>query len=179
VPRTHRTPLYSDQSTHRNSGILINALKNRFNVTATASGRNDILVDGKKISGAAYKISGGVASGFTAGKGLGGMSTVTSPLSSLLSSDQKALHHGTMLINVDFTALGKILNPDKAKLKVHVGVGRGDGRAETQHPHPKNENQTPAEQGRGERAGPGAEPEGTQSRHKSRDHVRCAHAGVL
>jgi lipoate-protein ligase A len=36
----------------------------------------------------------------------------------LLSSDQRALHHGTMLIDVDFSALGKILNPDKAKLKV-------------------------------------------------------------
>ncbi|ELR20191.1 lipoyltransferase and lipoateprotein ligase [Acanthamoeba castellanii str. Neff] len=72
----------------RNSGILINALKKRFNITASASGRNDILVDGKKISGSAYKISNG-----------------------------RALHHGTMLINVDFASLGKILNPDKAKLK--------------------------------------------------------------
>jgi hypothetical protein len=45
---------------NRNSGILINALKKRFNITASASGRNDILVDGKKISGSAYKISNGV-----------------------------------------------------------------------------------------------------------------------
>jgi lipoate-protein ligase A len=45
---------------NRNSGILINAPKTRFNIAALASGRNDILVDGKKISGSAYKISNGV-----------------------------------------------------------------------------------------------------------------------
>jgi len=72
----------------RNSSILINALKNRFDITAEASGRNDILVGGRKVSGSAYRVSG-----------------------------ERALHHGTILINVDFNALGRILNPDKAKLK--------------------------------------------------------------
>lgn len=52
-------------------------------------GRNDILVNGMKISGSAYKISG-----------------------------LRAFHHGTLLINVDMNALANYLNPNKAKLKV-------------------------------------------------------------
>jgi lipoate-protein ligase A len=73
---------------HRNSGIIINALAKYFGITAEASGRNDILVSGQKVSGSAYKISG-----------------------------KRALHHGTLLLSVDFNALGSYLNPDKMKLK--------------------------------------------------------------
>lgn len=71
----------------KNAQIIINALA-RFGVTATASGRNDILVNGLKVSGSAYKLN--------------------SP---------RALHHGTLMINVDINALPKYLNPNKAKLQ--------------------------------------------------------------
>jgi len=70
-----------------NSQIIVNSLK-KFGLIAEASGRNDILVNGLKISGSAFKLSG-----------------------------QRALHHGTMLINVDMNALSKYLNVNKAKLK--------------------------------------------------------------
>lgn len=71
----------------RNSGIIIRALE-KFGLKANASGRNDIEIDGHKISGAAYKIA-----------------------------PPRALHHGTLLINVDMTALGNLLNPNKLKLQ--------------------------------------------------------------
>lgn len=70
-----------------NSKIIIGALS-RFGVQATQSGRNDILVNGLKVSGAAYKLNG-----------------------------PRALHHGTLLIDVDMAALPKYLNPNKAKLQ--------------------------------------------------------------
>ncbi len=57
--------------------------------TSLSQGRNDILVHNQKVSGSAYKIANG-----------------------------KAMHHGTLLLHVDFNALGRYLNPDKAKLKV-------------------------------------------------------------
>jgi hypothetical protein len=31
---------------------------------------------------------------------------------------QRAMHHGTLLLNVDLTVMPKYLNPDKEKLKV-------------------------------------------------------------
>lgn len=39
-----------------NNEVLINALK-KLGVTAEATGRNDIHVDGRKVSGSAYKLS--------------------------------------------------------------------------------------------------------------------------
>ena len=43
-----------------NNDVILNALKNKFNIIAQASGRNDLTVhhDGvdKKISGSAYKL---------------------------------------------------------------------------------------------------------------------------
>eukprot|EP01112_Ceratiomyxa_fruticulosa_P007274 TRINITY_DN1881_c0_g1_i1.p1 TRINITY_DN1881_c0_g1~~TRINITY_DN1881_c0_g1_i1.p1 ORF type:complete len:388 (+),score=76.70 TRINITY_DN1881_c0_g1_i1:69-1232(+) len=74
-------------SKETNSEIIIQALK-KFGISAVASGRNDILVDGLKISGSAYK-----------------------------KSAQKSFHHGTLLINVDMNALQKYLNPNILKLK--------------------------------------------------------------
>ena len=56
-----------------------------------ASGRNDIVVDDRKISGSAYKLL-----------------------------NDRCLHHGTVLLNVDMSALGKVLNPNKAKLQSNV-----------------------------------------------------------
>ena len=63
-------------------------------VDAELSGRNDITVNGKKFSGSAYEVD------------LGGRYKI-----------KKALHHGTILCNVDTQQLWNYLNPDKAKLK--------------------------------------------------------------
>lgn len=76
----------ADYSKERNSGIIIRALA-RFGITADASGRNDILVEGRKISGSAYKLT-----------------------------RDRAFHHGTLLINTDLTRLAHYLNPDAKKL---------------------------------------------------------------
>jgi len=76
-----------DYNKNQNSQIIINALS-QFGVKAETSGRNDILVNGMKISGSAYKISG-----------------------------MKAFHHGTLLINVNMNALQNYLNPNKLKLQ--------------------------------------------------------------
>jgi lipoate-protein ligase A len=76
---------------HRNSGIIIEALK-KWGLKASTSGRNDIVVGSAdeplKISGAAYKLA-----------------------------PPRALHHGTLLIGVDMTALSSLLNPSKLKLQ--------------------------------------------------------------
>ncbi|KAJ1493655.1 hypothetical protein T484DRAFT_1610055 [Baffinella frigidus] len=71
----------------RNSGIIMKGLE-KFGVKANTSGRNDIEVDGQKVSGAAYRLA-----------------------------PPRALHHGTLLINVEMTALAGLLNPNKLKLK--------------------------------------------------------------
>ncbi len=73
-------------SKNRNTQIIINAL-GRFGITASASGRNDIVVEGRKISGSAFKLS-----------------------------SRKAFHHGTLLIRADITHILKYLTPDKQKL---------------------------------------------------------------
>lgn len=74
-------------SKETNSRIIINAL-GRFGIKAYTSGRNDILVDEKKISGAAYK-----------------------------ENSDRAFHHGTLLINANLSRLGQYLNPNKKKLE--------------------------------------------------------------
>lgn len=61
---------------------------------AEATGRNDIHVDGKKVSGSAYKLSLAKSDG-------------TGP---------RSLHHGTMLLHLELNALQKYLNPNKLKL---------------------------------------------------------------
>ncbi|KAF2071902.1 hypothetical protein CYY_006781 [Polysphondylium violaceum] len=73
---------------HRNTSIIINSLKNLGIPEPEASGRNDIIVQGKKISGSAYKQSG-----------------------------QRSFHHGTIMIDVNLDSLQKYLNPNKDKLK--------------------------------------------------------------
>lgn len=55
---------------------------------AERSGRNDVLIDGRKFSGNAF-----------------------------FKHDGKAYHHGTLLIDVDMGKLGRYLNPSKAKLQ--------------------------------------------------------------
>eukprot|EP01029_Cantina_marsupialis_P001644 TRINITY_DN1143_c0_g2_i1.p1 TRINITY_DN1143_c0_g2~~TRINITY_DN1143_c0_g2_i1.p1 ORF type:complete len:353 (-),score=73.26 TRINITY_DN1143_c0_g2_i1:264-1322(-) len=76
-----------DYSKTRNNEIICNALST-FGVEAVSTGRNDIHVDDKKVSGAAFK-----------------------------EKKDRAFHHGTMLIDVDMTQLPQYLNPDKAKLQ--------------------------------------------------------------
>ena len=76
-----------------NNDILINSLL-AFNVQAEASGRNDLCVEGRKVSGSAYKLSLGKRDG----------------------NGRKSLHHGTMMLDLELDALSKYLNPNKAKL---------------------------------------------------------------
>jgi len=66
--------------------IILDALSS-LGIHAEASGRNDIVTGGKKISGCAFKLSGG-----------------------------SILHHGTMLLDLDLNALPRLLTPSKAKL---------------------------------------------------------------
>ena len=69
-----------------NFAIIVAALA-ELGVTAEKSGRNDILVDGRKISGSAFK-----------------------------HTKDRSFHHGTLLIDADLTRLQDYLNPQKAKL---------------------------------------------------------------
>jgi len=75
-----------------NNKILLRALSN-LKIKAKVTGRNDIEVDGFKVSGSAYKVDLGK-------RGIGG----------------RALHHGTMLLSVDMGAMKNYLNPSKPKL---------------------------------------------------------------
>lgn len=84
-----------------NNDILLAALQNGFGVNAEPSGRNDLVIKkendhDRKISGSAYKLK------------LGNHKT---------GEGRKSLHHGTMLLNLELGALGKYLNPSKAKLQ--------------------------------------------------------------
>jgi len=73
-------------SVERNFELLIAALQ-RLGITAEKTGRNDVVVDGRKVSGSAFK----------------------------LASD-RAFHHGTMLLHTDLSRLGALLRPDPRKL---------------------------------------------------------------
>ena len=77
-----------------NNAVLIESLRKLGITNAEPTGRNDIHVDGRKVSGSAYKLSLGKKDG----------------------SGRKSLHHGTMLLDLDLTALDKYLSPNKAKL---------------------------------------------------------------
>lgn len=57
-------------------------------IPAEKSGRNDVLSEGRKFSGNAF-----------------------------FKHNGKAYHHGTLLVDVDMTKLGRYLNPSKAKLQ--------------------------------------------------------------
>ncbi|KAM9993431.1 hypothetical protein ACTFIZ_011394 [Dictyostelium cf. discoideum] len=79
----------ADYSKDRNTNIIINSLSSiGISPPIEASGRNDIIVQGKKVSGSAYKQSG-----------------------------PRSFHHGTIMINVNLDSLQKYLNPNKDKLK--------------------------------------------------------------
>lgn len=83
-----------------NNDILLDALKDSFGIEAKASGRNDLVLThedvDKKISGSAYKLK------------LGNTKT---------GEGKRSLHHGTMLLHLEFGALAKYLNPNKKKLE--------------------------------------------------------------
>ena len=78
-----------------NNDILIRSLEKLGIRGAEPTGRNDICVHGRKVSGSAYKLSLGRKDG----------------------SGRKSLHHGTMLLDLDLTALDKYLSPNKLKLQ--------------------------------------------------------------
>ena len=70
-----------------NFTIIINALK-KLGIDATLSGRNDMQVGDKKISGSAFK-----------------------------HAADRSFHHGTLLVNANMQKLGDYLNPHPLKLK--------------------------------------------------------------
>ena len=72
---------------NRQVDVIINAVR-KFGVHAEKSGRNDILVDGKKFSGNAFYHSAG-----------------------------HHFHHGTLLVDVDKSNLSRYLNVSQAKLQ--------------------------------------------------------------
>lgn len=71
----------------KTSQIIIDALKS-LDIEASLTGRNDIVVDNKKVSGAAFR-----------------------------RHSDYSIHHGTMLINVNMSNLEKSLTVDKSKLQ--------------------------------------------------------------
>lgn len=72
---------------NHNYDIIMQTLK-KFEINAELKGRNDIVVNDKKISGSAY-----------------------------LRTRDMSVHHGTLLLDVNLTALPKYLNPNKKKLE--------------------------------------------------------------
>lgn len=77
----------SELNEEKLQGILIKALE-ILGIKAEFSGRNDVLYDGKKISGQAY-----------------------------YEEDGHTMLHGTLLYNVDMEKLSKVLTPSKIKLE--------------------------------------------------------------
>lgn len=75
-----------------NSEILSNFFI-ECNLNAVFSGRNDVEIDNKKISGSAFRI-----------------------VSGSLKKKPMSLHHGTLLFDVDVNLLTKVLNVNKLKL---------------------------------------------------------------
>ena len=76
-----------DYSKERNFEIILESLL-KLGIKAEVSGRNDILVDGRKVSGSAFKLT-----------------------------KDRAFHHGTLLVDVDLNRLSRYLNPDTEKLR--------------------------------------------------------------
>jgi len=80
VPR----PLYSME---RQLGVVLAALRS-LGIDAEFSGRNDLLLEGRKFSGNAYQLT-----------------------------RHRGLHHGTLLLSVDMSKLSRYLNVDPEKLQ--------------------------------------------------------------
>lgn len=79
----------SDFHIDRNLDTVLGALR-RLGIEAEKKGRNDLTHEDKKISGSAFKHA---------------------------PDRQVSLHHGTILIDTDLTALQRYLTPDKRKLQ--------------------------------------------------------------
>ena len=77
----------ADYDVDRQLRVVMNAVA-QCGLTAEKSGRNDLLIDGRKFSGNAFR---------------------------LLKAS--ALHHGTLLIDSDMTKVPRYLTPDASKLK--------------------------------------------------------------
>lgn len=76
-----------DYDQEANFNIIINALK-KLGINAELSGRNDMQIGDKKISGSAFK-----------------------------HAVDRSFHHGTLLVNANMQKLGDYLNPHPLKLK--------------------------------------------------------------
>jgi len=76
-----------DYDQEANFTIIINAL-NKLGIDATLSGRNDMQVGDRKISGSAFR-----------------------------HAADRSFHHGTLLVNANMQKLGDYLNPHPLKLK--------------------------------------------------------------
>lgn len=76
-----------DYSVARQSDVIVRALAD-FGIAAERSGRNDLLAGGLKFSGNAF-----------------------------LETDAKAVHHGTLLVDVDMEKLSRYLRPSAQKLR--------------------------------------------------------------
>jgi lipoate-protein ligase A len=77
----------ADDQIEKNLDIIIRALKT-FGIDAVFSGKNDLLVQGAKISGSAF-----------------------------LVEEEVLCHHGTLLVHTDLSQLGKYLTPSQEKLR--------------------------------------------------------------
>ena len=73
----------------RSTGLIVAALR-KLGIDAVANGRNDICVDGRKVSGNAY-----------------------------YSNNKAGIHHGTILYNVNCDTISKALSVSKNKLSKH------------------------------------------------------------
>lgn len=76
-----------DFSVATQNEVVLQAVR-ALGIPALATGRNDLTVDGQKFSGAAY-----------------------------LHEAEKSYHHGTLMLNADFSALSRYLRPSPLKLK--------------------------------------------------------------
>lgn len=72
---------------HRQLSVILGALK-KLGISAEFAGRNDLVIRGAKFSGNAFHRNG-----------------------------HAAMHHGTLLVNADFSKLAKYLNPPIEKLR--------------------------------------------------------------
>ncbi|MBD3167805.1 lipoate--protein ligase [bacterium] len=72
---------------HRQMKVILGAVK-KLGIDAEFSGRNDLTVDGQKFSGNAFH-----------------------------RTPRNAMHHGTLLLDVDFNKLSAYLNPPQEKLR--------------------------------------------------------------
>ena len=76
-----------------NNQIIIDSIRDSFSVEAAVSGRNDIIVDNKKVAGSAFRFD------------------------QRASKEDYILHHLSILVNADLSILPHILTPDMRKLQ--------------------------------------------------------------